>query len=101
MARADKRPTDVPRNEKEVQKFRDARPSTGKVRAEDQERLDSMLDKFPRRKGNRTLNWSEIRADHATMQTLRQIIVSRGDYNRAWLNNTKYKEVTDEIEGKP
>jgi len=61
-----------------------------------------MLVKFPRtgRKDNRKLNWSYISADLPTMRTLRDIILMRGDDNRAWINNTKYKELTDEIEGK-
>ena len=103
MARADKRPTDMAANDKEAQEHRDTRPSTATQQAaKDQARLDGMLGRFPRkgRKGNRTLDWSKLRSDLTTMQTLRDIIVVRGNDNRVWLNNTKYKEVTDEIEGK-
>ena len=104
-SRAQKRPTDVATNDKEAQEHRDTRPSTAAQQAaKDQARLDGMLVKFPRigRKGLnfRKLNWSKLRSDLTTMQTLRDIIVVRGDDNRVWLNNTKYKEVTDEIEGK-
>ena len=102
-SRAQKRPTDVATNDKEAQEHRDTRPSTAAQQAaKDQARLDGMLVKFPRtgRKDNRKLNWSYISADLPTMRTLRDIILMRGDDNRAWINNTKYKELTDEIEGK-
>ena len=102
-SRAQKQPTDVATNDKEAQEHRDTRPSTAAQQAaKDQARLDGMLDKFPKigRKGQRKLNWSMLRSDLTTMQTLRDIIVVRGNDNRVWLNNTKYKEVTDEIEGK-
>ena len=106
-SRADKQPNKgVPRDDKETLEFDNARPSTATVRAaEDQERLDKMLVKFPgwERKGPnfRKLNWSKLRSDPATMQTLREIIVVRGDDNQTWLNETKYKEVKDKLEGKP
>ena len=107
MARADKRPNEgVPMNDKEAQEHRDTRASTAPQQAaKDQARLDGMLVKFPRivRKGPnfRKLNWSKLRSDPATMQTLREIIVVRGDDNQTWLNETKYKEVKDKLEGKP
>jgi len=105
MARADKQPnTGVPRTDEEVQEFDNARPSAATVRAAaDQERLDKMLVNFPRlrRKGPNfhKLNWPVLRADAEVMQALRNIVQQRGKDNRAWLNNSKYQEVTDEIEG--